>query len=302
MDSGSDDDEECGGIPLSVGLSAATLAALMQFAPQNDKGEEGENKVSIDQRRPDPERFPTDFEATHVSNAIEVLARDGVVRLDNLLSLELCGRCREHINSALARVEAGADQFIDGQETGFGNVDSKECRWDMYLDHEGAIEESLSSILHPTADAGVFFERLFGGQDSEFYELSSLISDPSALSQRVHTDTTHQPKCPLYTVFVALQDISSDMGPTVFIPGTHTSEAHSSLRHNRDQFLASASYKRALLRAGDAVVMDSRAMHCGDGNSESRRVLMYFTLRGREQREQKGADVFHTAGTGTARA
>jgi ectoine hydroxylase-related dioxygenase (phytanoyl-CoA dioxygenase family) len=133
---------------------------------------------------------------------------------------------------------------------------------------------------HNHTVTGIFFSQLFSGQDSPFYELSSLISDPSALSQRVHTDTTFQSKCPLYTVFIALQDVTEDMGPTVFIPGTHTAEAHSSLRHNRDNFLASSSYARALLSAGDAVVMDSRLMHCGDGNiASTRRVLMYFTLR-----------------------
>jgi hypothetical protein len=157
-----DSDDEDSGIPLEVGLSAATLAALMQFAkPQNDNGEdESENKVSVsmDQKRPDPERSPTDLEATHVSNALEELSRDGVVRLNNLLSVELCGRCKEQINSLLAvKVASAADQFIDGQETGFGNVDVPTCRWDMYLDHEGAVEESLASILAPTADAGMTY-------------------------------------------------------------------------------------------------------------------------------------------------
>lgn len=95
-------------------------------------------------------------------------------------------------------------------------------------------------------------------------------------------DDDYQQACPLYTVFIALQDITPAMGPTLFLPNTNNEHDHSQHKSKnqtlKNTFLAKCVYKQGLLRKGDAVIMDSRTMHCGTGNSSGKRVLLYFTL------------------------
>ena len=87
---------------------------------------------------------------------------------------------------------------------------------------------------------------------------------------------------PLYTFFIALQDVEDDMGHTTFLPRTQTPDAH--LLWNRDQkqkerLIASLPAVQSGLKKGDVVIFDSRALHCGGANdSNKRRVLFYFTL------------------------
>ena len=258
----------------------------------------------------DPARAP---ERVHVldasapgADALAALARDGVVRLDNVLSAALCGACGVAVCDALRRqVAAGRDAYSPSRDTPFGNVDEPGKRWDMYLDFHGegsgaaraaegqaaeAVEaaaaagrtyrSALAALLGaPSAPLRALFDALFDGADAAFYELAALVSDAGAQSQRVHSDTVHQPRCPLYTCFVALQDTDLAMGCTHFIKGSHTSEAHRSLRHMRGDYLAEAEYSAATLTRGDAVVMDSRLFHFGGANDARRRKLLYFTLQ-----------------------
>jgi ectoine hydroxylase-related dioxygenase (phytanoyl-CoA dioxygenase family) len=71
------------------------------------------------------------------------------------------------------------------------------------------------------------------------------------------------------------------MGPTIFLPRSQTRAGHDQLFNatTKDAFLDNSTYTQALLRRGDAVVMDARTLHCGSANTLSRRVLLYFTLR-----------------------
>jgi hypothetical protein len=260
----------------------------------------------------DPARAPERVHALSASapgaEALAALARDGVVRLDNVLSAALCGACGLAICDALRRqVAAGRDAYSTARDTPFGNVDEPGKRWDMYLDYNGtedtgaartadgrataeAVEaaaaagrtyrSALAALLGaPNAPLRELFDALFDGADAAFYELAALVSDAGAESQRVHSDTVMQPSCPLYTCFVALQDTDIAMGCTHFIKGSHTSEAHRSLRHTRGDYLAAADYSAATLSRGDAVVMDSRLFHFGGANDARRRKLLYFTLR-----------------------
>ena len=123
-----------------------------------------------------------------------------------------------------------------------------------------------------------FYKNHHNHQDAEVHEFGCLISKDGAKSQRVHSDTTYQSTCPLYTVFIAIQDITQALGPTIFIKGSNTSLAHHDLRHKRNNFLNESEYHQAVLSIGDAVIMDSRNLHCGSENSLGDRCLLYFTL------------------------
>jgi hypothetical protein len=134
--------------------------------------------------------------------------------------------------------------------------------------------------------------------DAEFHELSSLISDPGSIAQPLHPDSPYYPRyAPLWTVFIALQDITPSMGGTVVVPYTHTEQFHQPLRnprggggggnhHNIQKLLLQSNkyqYYRADLNIGDCIVMDSRTFHYGGANQISsnacRRTLLYFTIR-----------------------
>ena len=242
-------------------LSPSTLALLrdlhFQIPQQRTSLQDG-----------DPERLSINIlnlEETEPLHAAAVLRRDGVVRLNNVLTSQLCDECRASISSdLLIASNNGTDHYSETESNGFGNVDSSHHRWDMYLHDIGSYAASITWMLGESSTAlNSLFGELFHGQDSEIYEFAALVSDDGAGSQRVHPDTSYQPNCPLYTVFIATQDVTREMGPTLFIQGSNTEAAHRSLRHNRNDFLTGSAYHQALLKKGDTVVMDSRILHCG---------------------------------------
>ena len=53
---------------------------------------------------------------------------------------------------------------------------------------------------------------------------------PGARSQPLHPDTQITGAHAHCRVFLALDDVRADMGPTEVVPGTHTAEAHAALR------------------------------------------------------------------------
>lgn len=156
---------------------------------------------------------------------------------------------------------------------------------------------SSSGILGP------LFLELLDGRSANFHELSSLVADPGCVAQPIHPDAPAAAisegdkddsnndirSAPLWTCFVALQDVAPDMGGTVFLPRSHTAERHALLKQRTThdetkQWLQTSTYYRADLRAGDCVVMDARTLHYGGANlsastTNSRRVLLYFTIR-----------------------
>jgi ectoine hydroxylase-related dioxygenase (phytanoyl-CoA dioxygenase family) len=129
---------------------------------------------------------------------------------------------------------------------------------------------------------GRLLQSCLQGQTGVFHELSALIVDPHAASQPIHPDAPYTPLPPLWTIFVALQDISSDMGPTVFLPGTNQENVHRRLNEPdaKEGMLVSREYRQSVLQKGDVAVMDARTMHFGSANtSEKRRVLLYCSIR-----------------------
>uniref|UniRef100_A0A7S0GNJ1 Uncharacterized protein n=1 Tax=Proboscia inermis TaxID=420281 RepID=A0A7S0GNJ1_9STRA len=124
-----------------------------------------------------------------------------------------------------------------------------------------------------------------GGDDVTLYELSALISEPGSPRQPVHPDNPYQDVPPLLTVFIALQDILPGMGPTSFLPRSHTAATHAAYNDSvpaRDELLQQSSSVAALLRSGDVALFDSRTMHCGGANDAvegDTRVLLYLSFR-----------------------
>ena len=132
------------------------------------------------------------------------------------------------------------------------------------------------------------------------YELAALISDPGAPQQPFHPDT----RCDTFdgvavlTAFVALQPIDELMGPTRFLPGTHTDPMPAATVAAGDATHLTAGEEGrldgggeaaggapppscvALLDTGDGALYDGRTLHCGGPNrSDRRRLLLYVTFR-----------------------
>jgi TPR repeat protein len=141
------------------------------------------------------------------------------------------------------------------------------------------VQEAMRELL--AGVAGTVVARAVG-EDATLYELAALVSEPGAPRQPVHPDNPYQDAAPLLTCFVALQDISIDMGPTTFLPRTHTKEAHASFDAStaaRDALLCETPARVALLRAGDCALFDSRTLHCGGANTDATRAVFYFSFR-----------------------
>ena len=272
---------------------SAITATMLRLATKHEERD-------VKQREAASARVLLHLEATQPGGeAFNTLQRDGVLRLNEICSGDLCDRLLADINANLAReVAAKNPQLV---ETGFGPVLCRESRADMYLPNpvtttaEGQIyHEVLASMFSSSSSPlSLLFHQVFDGHDSSFHEFSSLISDSGAASQPIHPDTQHDSSeagfsvCgPMYTVFLALQDVDEEMGPTIFLPRTNNQQAHEAVKSENEStkadFLAGCEYRMALLRKGDCAIMDSRCLHMGAANYKGRRVLLYLTLRHHE--------------------
>lgn len=253
-------------------------------------------------------------DSTHASS---LLRRQGLVRINECLSDTTVCKLIGHITAFLAEsldivADVGVSPTSPGAWRRFGNVRRPTHRYDIKLLLEPTVAAAVTEALEPLR--AVCTSAL--GAEAELFELAALISDPGAPRQALHPDTAYQPGgATVCTAFIALQDIDASMGPTVFLPGTHTDpDAHVALTtvsvdlmvasedegirtvelglepdstrpgepgtSPHDQLLLSSPQQRGLLRAGDAILFDSRLLHCGSANTSlRRRVLFYVSFK-----------------------
>jgi len=222
-----------------------------------------------------------------------LLEREGCVSLVKVISDDTADELRAFINDESDRVKKEVEQGRTDFNSRFGGVNCRGLtgmfgqRQDFFLPLSNsivrkALKEVMTNIL-PLLKETVTLE-------GRIHEISCLIADNGAPRQNIHADTIYLP-CPqypnafmepMYTFFVALQDIDDDMGHTEFLPQTHTKEIH--LLWNVDQnqkemLLKKRQVVQSGLKKGDVSVFDSRILHCGQSNSSNkRRILFYFTL------------------------
>ena len=157
-------------------------------------------------------------------------------------------------------MEAGTLNETDA----FGRVHERRHRYDVKLPLVAETEAALGALaraLRPLVASAV-------GDAAELFDLSAVVADPGAAEQPLHPDQAWTDAATVVTVFVALQDVAPDMGPTLFVPGTAS-------RPRRD-----LGQRVALLDAGDAAVFDARISHAGAANgSARRRVLFYVSFK-----------------------
>ena len=247
--------------------------------------------------------------------------------VNRVISPSAASTLLEFVNQELTKQR---EQVMDGstaESMRFGDVLSRENRFDLKLDLDPPVREALNEAIESIKP--VFAGTL--GEDAELFELAALISDPRSPRQPVHPDTPFRQGegAAAITAFVALQvstripagrdtlsntllnihrvhprshpgprpqDVDEEMGPTSVIPGTITAEAHERF-NNRDDggrervaLLREKPNHVGVLQTGDANLIDSRVIHCGGANaSTKRRVLFYFSFKAKGARVPAGS-------------
>uniref|UniRef100_A0A7S1ALB7 Phytanoyl-CoA dioxygenase n=1 Tax=Noctiluca scintillans TaxID=2966 RepID=A0A7S1ALB7_NOCSC len=188
----------------------------------------------------------------------------------------LCAKLAQCVDMMLARLDPSD---VDS----FGSVRCRKHRYDLKLPMTCEVRSVLESVvcsLFPILEDRVTSE-------GRLVELSCLVTDSGAERQPLHPDTdstgSNTVFAPLVTVFLALQDVSPAMGPTVLCRGTNSHSWHEALNRvppderSSDKVLQDFGGVEATCEIGTAVVMDSRLIHCGGANQGARRRLFYTT-------------------------
>ena len=249
------------------------------------------------------------LQQTPLVDAASTLRADGVVRLANALSAETASALRAHVLSELEKHRGGeasirsgaADERFSAVLAPHAATDeddpTEERRWDLRLRLTPLVRYALRELIG--GPLGDVMEKA-AGDDSTLYECAALVSSPGAPPQPLHADTlwTDGNGC-LYTSFVALQEVTRAMGPTRFLLGSHTEEAHDQFEEmGRDEpeafvneYLEEERGACGLVETGEATLYDGRLLHGGGANEEglpgflrakglegTTRVLFYVTF------------------------
>ena len=225
----------------------------------------------------------------------KILKKEGVVRIDNVLSSDTADEVREYLYALRKQSELEVAEGKIQPIQRFADVLLKQNRCDLTIPMgDEIITKALDETLR-VSQIGSTISSVFG-DGAILHEFSCLMSDPGSQRQVIHPDTPYiDGKGPvLYTCFIALQDVSLDMGPTTWLPRTHCKEAHEQFQ---DTFASEGaeSRKDALIRKQPAVlgtlpkgccgIFDSRLLHCGTANRSvdgTSRALFYFSFKNPE--------------------
>jgi ectoine hydroxylase-related dioxygenase (phytanoyl-CoA dioxygenase family) len=233
---------------------------------------------------------PAEIKAAAKVHAKE-LRKSGVVRIDDIFTGDLADELREYVFDLRKRSEEQVQTGKVRQIERFADVLLKENRCDLTIPLEDDIVvDALLQVLQKTPIGKMVSSML--GKQAALYELSCLMSDSGSNRQVVHPDTpcTADDEAVLYTCFIALQDIDLTMGPTTWLPNTHTVSAHelfkddyvapSTGESSKDNLLRTTPSVLGVLPKGSCAIFDSRLLHCGGANTSDRsRALFYFSFK-----------------------
>lgn len=231
------------------------------------------------------------FSRCPTSEAAPAFVSDGVLGVRAALSAEVAAAAACEVDEALCTASARVEDQSDQDVRYFGPVRERTNRWDLRLYFRGAVRAAVLELA--TAVAPLLAEVMT--DEALICELACIIADPGAPRQRLHADTKIDDRGYLVSTFVALQDVASDMGGTVVIPSSHHASLHADFKAAcgsgssgepttstdvEEKWAVSKGAQRFESRAGDALVFDSRVLHCGGANmSTKRRRMLYVTWR-----------------------
>jgi hypothetical protein len=214
----------------------------------------------------------------------KIVRKEGVLRIDKALSSELADKLREYSLQQQILAEVQTDLDVASSQAFYGVENARQHRCDLQLsllrggyaaDKGGTVGDLESHVVADTLQALVgadgslryLYENLVT-REGQFYELATIITDPGSKRQQVHPDLPFHQEAPLYVLFLALQDVTEEMGPTSFLARTHTYEENITFQDSskKDDQLSRADCRLATMKKGDAVLFDARLLHCGNAN------------------------------------
>lgn len=239
----------------------------------------------------------------------KVVKKEGVLRIDGALTPDLADKLRAYVLEQQRIAAVRTEENVMASRAFYGVENQRECRCDLQLsllqggfladgdgspntrdgsdvDHDHVLADALQELLGKDGSLRYLYEQLVTLK-GEFYEMAAVVTDPGSKRQKVHPDLPFQDKAPLYVIFLALQDVTEDMGPTSFLLRTHTAKENAKFndQSKKDEQLSSANCRLSTLNKGDAVLFDARILHCGNANDlekGSTRALFNFSFRNPE--------------------
>ena len=166
-----------------------------------------------------------------VSVAASILNREGVVLLKNALPLEVVDEAAEAVAGSFDRCQASLkDRGLRLRDPfAFAEIAHRsKLRFDMQL---ADAAPALPDALMRSPPWRPLLEKVLGDDCTDLFQ-GAVISEPGAADQQPHMDgghlyqTTHgyeqaQNPCHCLNVFVPLVDVTAELGPTEFWPGSH---------------------------------------------------------------------------------
>jgi hypothetical protein len=157
-----------------------------------------------------------DVRKTDTAALLQDLEEDGFVVLKNALTPAQTVALRTHLQANLDAAIA-AEKTNSSMVGNFATIHTREKRHDLRLPMDAHVQAALTHIV------GEGYPGLYQGAtspDARLVELGVIASHPSAQRQTIHSDVEFSPTSRrIFTTFVALQDVTDDMGPTEIWPG-----------------------------------------------------------------------------------
>ena len=249
--------------------------------------------------------------------ATDAMRSEGVLLLGEILPAAATRRLREHLEAELAGADAALAAGTPEAARRFSPIASRVHRRDLPLTLTPVVASALKAMVTSLAPA---LEALLG-DDPELFELAAIAADDGAPPQPIHADlrptgwlqsanastdiddAMAAAAVPSASVYVAVQDVlDPKMGPTLFLPRTHTAEAHTALYGEggdadgsgaasggagggaRASLLRQSRRVLGLVPAGGGALFDQRLLHAGTANSAGgpRRTLLCVSFMRRE--------------------
>ncbi|CAN5529681.1 hypothetical protein BH10CHL1_BH10CHL1_46590 [soil metagenome] len=198
-----------------------------------------------------------------LASQVKAMEEDGYVYLPGVLNTTEISELRAAMDQ-LEAIPASFDQYNTPEKNGFlnksiNNAFNRHPLFLPYVDRPGIVE--IAEAVH--------------GSDCHIIGMTAWLTGPGRPDQQLHADwqpitlpaevmDNPQVKIPVYisTAHFYLDDISEEIGPTQFIPGSH----RAGRAPNGDMAYKGIGTKDILCKAGDVVIFRCEVWHRGTAN------------------------------------
>eukprot|EP00039_Didymoeca_costata_P012864 m.187407 g.187407 ORF g.187407 m.187407 type:complete len:723 (-) comp15608_c0_seq2:5437-7605(-) len=218
---------------------------------------------------------------TPKERCVDHLDDEGYAVLGQVLTKEEAFELKCYLQGEILKALDSNEAPAGDPNSAFAKIHTRKHRYDLRLGMTDMIKKTLHTIV------GVRYASVYNKilpADASLVELGVITSLPGAPRQVIHSDVEFDADArKVFTTFVALQDITADMGPTEIWESTHTEYFCSFYKPRMlgpvDPYYDKNPPKKMAIEAGNASLIDTRVMHCGGENSaESPRMLFHFSF------------------------